>query len=446
MKRVHVASIASCVLLALSGAAAAQEDKPAKPLFTYDATRTDAYFSETLSAGALPEAAKGLASLMKAQVVELAQKDWGPWQLLSHPVNQGGNRFTYYNCPDELLVALALARPWLDKEAQAAATKAADREFRKYLPINFPWKPLKGELRGWHDVPESVRRRAGSGGPWLDRTGKAVARFETLYGVWAYAHSFDRWDMVEKGWPLIRKLKQQVAAEYDFKPKWNQGNPNGPGVLTAAIARSRRYRHGLLRYLYVGTHGFYGNAWPRDEHSISVFAQFGYVKLLSALIGYGRIAERMGHADEARWAKEKFDLVARQALTYRTAPYYWSSPWLTPEVGRLLRDNAGEYLDEVKKQPNVLAGTKDDGFGHEGPWYVVIDPHHWYTTHAGSNGAAPPCSPMSGFLAQAYLMGAPPEKLDDWTDIPLCQADYWYVQKCAVAITAYGAAKWERSR
>lgn len=133
-----------------------------------------------------------------------------------------------------------------------------------------------------------------------------------------------------------------------------------------------------------------------------------------------------------------------QALTNRTAPFYWSSPWLVPEVGRMIRDHAAFALDVLKLRPNVLAGTAKDGFANDGPWHVVHDPHHWFLAHAGSNGAVPPCSPMSGFLVRAYLFQAPAERLDDWTDIPWCQADYWHIQKCAVAINAYGKAGWKK--
>ena len=444
------------VMLLSIGRIAAQND--GAPFFRYEGTRTSIYFAEKLEPSAPRGAsARRLAELMKAQVLELAQRDWGPWQLVSHPVNQGGNRFTYFNCPDELLVALAAAYPLLDGEGKVAAREAADREFTRYPPLTHPFKPLEGELRGWHDVPESARESATWGGtPWLSAEQKAVAAFKTLYAIWAYADAFDRWETITRMWPDILAVKQRLASEWDFKPRWAEKIPTwstessggytqgGPGILTEQIARSPRYRHELLRYLLVSTHGFYGNPWPRDEAEINVFKQFAYTKLLSGLIGYGRIAEKMGQPHELAWAKERFDFVASQALTHSTAPCYWSSPWLTPEVGRMLRDHAGEYLDELKRLPNVFAGTDRDGFPNEGPWYRVIDPHHWYLAHAGSNGAAPPCSPMSGFLAQAYLFRAPAERLDDWTDIPWCQADYWYIQKCAVAINAYNSTGWTR--
>jgi len=51
---------------------------------------------------------------------------------------------------------------------------------------------------------------------------------------------------------------------------------------------------------------------------------------------------------------------------------------------------------------------------------------------------------MSGFLVRVSLFNAPAERLDDWTGVPWCQPDYWYVQKCAVAINAYGAAGWRK--
>ncbi|MBE3070267.1 MAG: hypothetical protein IMZ66_08530, partial [Planctomycetes bacterium] len=130
----------------------------------------------------------------------------------------------------------------------------------------------------------------------------------------------------------------------------------------------------------------------------------------------------------------------------RTAPFYWASPDLVPEVARMIRDHAGPYLDKVMARPSVLVGTAKDGFPNDGPWYRVIDTQHWHVAHAGSNGAGPPGAAMSGFLAQAWLCGAPAVRIDDWTDVPWCQADYWYVEKCAAAVNAYGKAGWTEAK
>ena len=107
---------------------------------------------------------------------------------------------------------------------------------------------------------------------------------------------------------------------------------------------------------------------------------------------------------------------------------------------------AGPYLDKVMARPSVLMGTAKDGFPNDGPWYRVIDTQHWYVAHAGSNGAGPPGAAMSGFLGQAWLCGAPAARLDDWTDVPWCQADYWYIEKCAAAVNAYGKAGWTEAK
>lgn len=366
-------------------------------------------------------------------------KDW-----YSMPVNQYNNRHSYFNCPDELLVALAQAAPLLDAEGRAAATQAADRAFDKHFPLDVPWRPIEEPMRGWADLKPSQYKPYKTG-PWMSPMEKNVARFKTLYGLWAYADAFDRWDRLRDAWPEIKAAKDRIA-EWSFTPNWSKRTgPDGPGTLTAEVADADRYRHELLRYMTVGTHGFYHNNWPRDEANITMYAQFGYTKLLSALIGYGRIADELGHPAEARWARERFEHVARQALTYRTAPYYWSSPWLVPEVARMLRDHAGEFLVKVEKTSPVLVGSKEDGFENEGPHYRVFDTNHWWVNHLGSNGAVPPCSVMSGFLVRALLWEVDAKALDEATDIPWCQADYWYIQKCATAIAAYEKPGWTKN-
>jgi len=435
----------TAILMALAPLPARAEDKP---FFDYDAGKTNAYFSQKLvPAPPQGEAARKLAAQMKAVVLELAEKDWGPWILGSMPVVGDSRDGVYFNCPDELLLALAMAYPLLDDEGRAAAAKAAEREFTQYMPLNNPWKPFRGQWRGWYDVAGYVARRGNlQPGPWMPDLDRAVLRFKTLYGVWAYADAFGKWDDVKALWPDLKALKGEIAKQWSFAPVWSKQKPAGPGVLTAEAAAAPKYQHALLRRLFNGTYTFYENPWPEDEPDRSAFKQFQYVKVLSALIAYGRIARKMDDPAEEAWAKERFALVAGQALRYKTAPHYWASPWLVPEVARMLRDHAGPYLDQVKARPSVLVGTTREGYPSDGPWYDVFDSHQWFTAHAGSNGACPPGVAMSGFLTQAWLCVAPPEKLDDWTDIPWCQADYWYVQKCAVAINAYGKAEWVEAR
>jgi len=437
--------VPAVVLIAVAALSARAQDKP---FFEYDAGKTETYFTQKLSpAPPQGEAARRLAARMKAVVLEAARKDWGPWLLASMPVVGDSRDGVYFNCPDELLVALAMAYPHLDAEGRAAAAAAAEREFTQSMPLNNPWKAFRGEWRGWYDVAGHVARRGNlQAGPWMPGPDRAVARFKTLYGLWAYADTFNRWDDVKALWPDLKALKGEIAKAWSFAPAWRKDRPAGPGLLTAEAAADRRYQHALRRRLYNGTYIYYENPWPEDESDRHLFKQFQYVKVLSALLAYGRIARRMNDPAEEAWARERFEFVARQALGLRTAPAYWASPWLVPEVARMLRDHAGPYLDTVKAQPSVLVGTTKEGFPSDGPWYQVFDSRHWFTAHAGTSGACPPGTAMSGFLAQAWLCRATPEQLDDWTDIPWCQADYWYIQKCAVAINAYGGAGWVEAK
>ncbi len=416
----------------------------AETKFTYDTSRTDVYLAQVRKPGTpAGKLAESLAARMKAEVLELAEKDWGPYHVHSKMVNQYNNRFSYFNCPDELLVALAMARPYLDAEGQAAAVKAADREFAKHSPIDTPWRPIEGQLRGWHDLPEPELQRH-KNGPWMSPRQRAAAELKTCYGIWAYASSFDRWDEVRKIWPKIKQRRKKLA-DWDFNPEWNKKTPEGPGKLTAETAADGRYQHELLRFWTVGTHGIYHNNPPRDESTITVYAQFGYTKLLSGLIGYARLAEHFGEPEEARWARQKFEHVAGQTLSWRTAPMYWSSPWLVPEVARLIDDHAGEWAGEILARSNIYKGTDKDGFETPGPHYRVIDPHHWYVTHLGSNGAQLPCGPMSGFLVRAYFTEPTDKQIATWVDIPWAQADYWFIQKCAVALDRIGRGGWQKT-
>lgn len=436
------------LLAAVFGVAAHAAESP---YFKYDPSKTDRYFGEKATGGTVSgEAAKALAALMKDEILELASRDWGPFVVESTSIHGCGAVWLAAN--DELLLALSMAVPYLDEEGKQAAAAVAE-EVMRTPPYVHPFNKKTEDLRGYYEPSKENREKAGQGPcGWMPGHEMDRLKFKTLYAVWAYAHAFDRWDEVkENHWKHIKKLKQDIATPddgkkaWDFKPNWDeeylQHHPDP--VLTRELAESERYQHELLRFMMVGWGGFYGNNSPRDEKQ-GVYRRFNYPKVLSALIGYGRIAQRAGEPDEVEWAKKTFAEVAADTLRHRDVPAYWCGPWLTPEVARMLRDHAGGWIDGIKGRNSVFVGTKKDGFPNDGPWIMAWDAHHWFVSGLGSQGADPPMASMAGFLVHAWLWNEPPERLDNWTDIPLCQGDYWYIQKCAVALAAYENGEWAK--
>ena len=173
---------------------------------------------------------------------------------------------------------------------------------------------------------------------------------------------------------------------------------------------------------------------------------FFYVRTLSALVVYYRLARRLGQQDEARWAQETFERVAAMTLGQKSAPYLWSDPYLCPEVGRLIRDGAARWLDELARTPNVgdlpatdwnrkvVPGKRD---------HFAMNPYTWYHAWGGQGEGVRPRTVMGAFLANAYLLGASPRNVARTLDIPWCKADLYYASKLVTAIQASETLRWE---
>ena len=434
-----------------------------EPYFKYDLKNTAKYFNEMVSEKEpSTTVTKEIAELMKKEVIEIAEKDWGFWPLFSHDVNthMSAGRMVYFEKPDELLIALAMAFPLLDKEGKQAALKAADREYKLYPPFNSPCKTEGKNMRGHGNYPEKHLEefKKYAKPSWGS---EKMHAFRSLYGVWAYAEYMDRWEIIKKDWKTIKSLKNEVADK--LKPLWKKKTRKAFGmkekgghrytyinplaVLTKEMAESKYYKMNVKHRTFFGIEDAYNNRRPEDQDNQKGRGnkRFTFTKELSALIGYGRIAAKMEDDVEVKWAKDKYNEIAQIMFGTFSGFQYCCSEWLTPEVARMIRDTAGTYLDEINTRSHIFKMTDKDGYHDKGPWIRVIEPYMWYQAQMGSNGGMTPGHSMASFLTKAWLFNEPAEKLDNWIDIPWCQADYWYVEKCAITINSYEKTKWKKT-
>ena len=433
-----------------------------EPYFKYERKNTDKYFSEMLMEKApSSNASKKVATIMKKEVMEIAEKDWGFWPFFSHDVNthSSSGRKVYMEKPDELLIALSMAYPLLDKEGKQAALKAADREYKLYPPFKVPCKTEAKNIRGHGNYPtKNIEDFKNAARPsWGS---EKMHAFKSLYGVWAYAEQMNRWDKVKKDWPKIKALKNEIASQ--LKPLFVKKTAMALGikdkgrnryvyidplaVLTKEMAKSKAYKMNIKHRTMFGIEDYYNNPRKRDQDRQKGRGnkRFTFTKELAALIGYGRIAAKMGDKNEVKWAKDKYTEIAKIMFGTFSGFQYCCSEWLTPEVARMIRDTAGTYLDEINETSHIFKLTDKDGCYDKGPWIRVIEPYMWYQAQMGSNGGMAPGHSMAGFLAKAWLFNEPAKKLDNWIDVPWCQADYFFVEKCAITINTYEKAKWNK--
>jgi hypothetical protein len=367
----------------------------------------------------------------------------GPWLPLYSDYSAGeaggvGTAEWCFDRPGDYLRALSLAAPYL-----GPGQKAKAREYLRNLLKTCPptqqvyLPPATGKPRNFRKTPPPPR--PSPGGPEAQRS-----LFAEAYAVWAYAQAFDAWDEVQPLFEDLKKLRAQLEARGDFTPAYRSGQA---GPLTAAVAGDPEYRFGVYQALLAGCQDNYGYrgaraARQRMEKDKPVFF---YVKQLSALLGYHRLALHFAQPDEAAGARGAFDHVAALALEQQAAPCLWSDPDLCPEVARLLRDAAGPWLDELAKTPNVgdlpavdwnnkvVPGKRDN---------YVMNPYTWYHAWGGQGEGIRPRTVLGAFLAHARLFNAPAATVRQTLDIPWCQADLYYALKLVAALQAAEPAQW----
>ena len=427
-----------CVVLIVNCAARGEA-----PALAYDSSKTTMYLGQTIrgsAAGSAAELRKGLS----AAIDEMLD---GPWLPLYSDYSAGeaggvGIAEWCFDRPGDYLLVLAQAEPYMDAQQRPKAAAFV----RNLIKSSRPTRQVY--ITGREGKSRNVRKSPGYRAVSLPASESQRRNFESAYAIWTFAQAFDEWDEAKPMFEDLKELRAQLETRGDFAPSYK---PEFAGGLTAADTKDPEYRFRVYQSLLSGFQDNYGYqgaraARARMEKDKPVFF---YVKTLSALIGYHRLAEHFGDAGEARWAQKTFDGVAGMTLAQKSAPFLWSDPALCPEVGRLIRDAAGNWLQELGKTPNVgnLPATDWDGRIVPGKRdYQVMNPYTWYHAWGGQGEGVRPRTVMGAFLANACLFNATPEQIARTVDIPWCRADLYYAAKLIVAIQAAEKTPWTRLR
>lgn len=349
----------------------------------------DRYVWEWPVPGALPAdaAAQEMRTQLAAAVKELvAQPLWMPYRF------QGGKHpsdsLLLYEDPADMLYALALAYPWLEESLQVAAKAYVARQWPQADPVMTldRYRPDQGSPREFYTVP------AGGVEARVFSTGTRRRGPERAYAAWLWAQNTGDWESIRPLWPTLRKAHEwtQASAERDWKNAYTAG----------LIAACRMAKH------------------------------FGDAEALEKLLPAARQALRQRIALE--WRFSRGNLQGRLADTLWTTWTRWV--FLSPEVGRAVREQAGEGAVR-------LARTHLDVIGPF--WYLNWGP---VAPTGLENATQLPINVMAGFMAKAYLEGAPAPALRTYADIPACRGDGYWIQRLAIALNASSQPEWRQAR
>lgn len=431
-----------CVVATVALAAAcAAEDVPA---FRYDPAKTAVYLHETIAAKADGPAAE-LRKELAAAVDEVLDGPWAPLYSDYSAAQAGGvgPAEWVFARPGDQFLALAQAAPCMSPAQKEKAKKLLQELLKSASPTRKVYTDPKGKPRGVRKTPPVQL-------PWLSGEDTQRLLFAEGYAVWAWAKAFEAWDEAKPCYEDLKALRGQLEKRGDLAPAYKAGED---ATLTATLTEDPEYRFRVYESLFSGCQDNY-QYWGarqcqnRMEKGKPVFF---YVKVLSALLGYHRLAEHYGEQAEMKWAEENFNRVAALTLAHKPAPYLWSDPYLVPEAARLLRDHAGKWIVELKQSPNsadLPAYEGEEGGGHKPlPGKKnkrVTNPFTWYQAWGGQGEGVRPRTVLGAFLANAWLFQAPAERIAETRDIPWCPADLYYVRKLVTAIQATEKVGWTK--
>jgi len=432
---------ASVLILVAAWGAPAPAPAEQRPAFPYDRTRTPRYLDEALHAPPTGRSL-GLRRQLAAAVDEILDGPWLPLYSDYSAAQAGGVAPAEwcFNRPGEYVLVLSLAASYLDPRQKERAGEFLAKLLKTCAPTRKVCLPV---VEG---KPRTLRRSPAPREPGLSEPETQRLWFAEGYAIWAYASAFDAWAEARPLFDDLARLRGRLEARGDLAPAYL---PECAGPLTAADAKDPEYRFRVYQSLLAGFQDNYGYRGAREARARMQKDKpvFFHVRLLSALVGHYRLARHFAQAGEARWARRTFDQIAAMTLEQKSAPYLWSDAGLTPEVGRLIRDGAGPWLDELASTPNVgnlpatdwsgrvVAGRRD---------YFVMNPYTWYHAWGGQGEGMRPGSVLGAFLANAYLLGAPPDRVAQTLDIPWCKADLYYARKLLVLIQASEEAQWRQ--
>jgi len=301
---------------------------------------------------------------------------WAPW-IVQLGISQ---EEVHFGRSALSMQVVARALPHLTPATREKAVAWLDKMYDEGAPLRTPQLKTAGARRELHDLPDDVVKSG------LGRIPQHPGALGDLHAVWAYAHYGSRWDRVtQDAGALLKTSLGPAGAPEESTAVDSEGLNDRIAGLIAHIRLSRRL----------------GGSPP------------------------GPAIEALVTAANRRIHIEQHDpqLQARQGHQ-ASLPRYLN---LTPEIGRMLADHAGEALAR-----NLADLDRELPVWHQAWGERLI---------GGENYISPPGLSRAVFTAMAYGGHLTPERVIRRLDQPWCRADLYYIEKLTAALEA--SARWE---
>ncbi|HEY0552373.1 MAG TPA: hypothetical protein VGF13_22425 [Verrucomicrobiae bacterium] len=308
-----------------------------------------------------------------------------PWMPFHHTLGISGYE-ACFNHPDEMFYALSLAAPVLSSNTSAGVKSFLAQRLAELPPYSVDgFDHRSGRAREAYDVPANLR---------LSGKGKARSAFG-VYAFWAYVNATGDTGAARNHWSaIVQRIQPLLGAEYPFDiTKRNYAHDEAEmlnGNLAALIATVRLART---------------NADSATEQKALHRAR----QLLELRVSLERVNAKI---------LETTDSTTKHLHAGKLARFCS----LTPEVGeavRTLTDGCGAaHLKNFREARNA--------------WSLAFGDR----MIGGENYTNPLHFPRALFAGAVFIEQLPAEQIASFVDVPWCRGDFYFIEKCALALGA----------
>ena len=307
--------------------------------------------------------------------------DGYPYRPFFHTHGISGHE-TYFNHPDELFFALSISLPQLPDETAGRVRDLLQAELEEYPPYGVEgFDPAAGQVRESYTVPTELRPQQ-------------PTKADSLYGVyafWAYSYFANDQKAARMHWPAIQKRVQPLLDD----------------DLALDSHQQQRGRHASRK--------LNGDA--------------------AGLIGFVRLAEMVGDERAEQSGRETLRRVLERRVNLDRVNPDVFEPAGVLHLARLARylDLTPEVAAALREHTDGLAAARLELIRRRRPaWWLAFGPR----LIGGENYTSPPDMSRAMFACSAMIDCLPADTLLDWTDVPWCQGDLYFIEKCAIALCA----------
>jgi len=309
--------------------------------------------------------------------------DGWPWMPFQQTLGISGYEI-YFDHPDEMFCALSLALPFLSTNTTERTKIFLAKQLVEMPPYSVDgFENKAGQTREAYDVPTNLRVN-----------GRKARSAFGVYAFWNYVHATGDNAAAKEHWTAIRQRVQPLLdADYKFEPT------------------NRNYTHDEAEILNGNLAALIATARLARTNSDSATEQKAISRarpLLELRVNLERLNPKILEANDSTTKHLHTGKLARFCA-------------LTPEVGeavRTLTDGCGAaHLKTFREARNA--------------WYLAFGDR----MIGGENYTNPAHFSRSLFDGAVFVEQLPPEQIASFVDVPWCKGDFYFIEKCALALS-----------